>query len=416
MPKPSRKRRIPVRYNNTEENQADQGLGEPSEDRATTSRQGNDSPSVEVVQQEQPTLNNQPAVVEESEPSDPSVRTRVKVRKDNSGLAYRLLRRSICTLTSKINELTKEVELTKLANSGASDLSNETQENNNSGPSNESVENLGTNEMAAGSHEPNPIIHTPEGSTQNKSELKNGENVDYKQVIYNIRNISIERPKFEGVGASHPVTFMEELETYLKKSVKEGQNEIDLILECLKGDARDWARIYCKRWVGLNDFKKDFFSTYWGEKEQNELRRNIVYGSWNRQSEPSMLNYFLRIIGKAQMLSHQIPENQLVSDVIRHYPKHIQQVWFTLQKQSVIEAAEFLRSMDEINKQEPHVYSSGGAKNPPRNNLEQKRNEIKQNYRNWQRPATATKPTGVNVVSAEEIAVSALESQVEALN
>lgn len=86
--------------------------------------------------------------------------------------------------------------------------------------------------------------------------------------------------------------------------------------------ARDWARIYRGRWTGLEDFKSDFLATYWGENEQNELRRTVSSGFWDRQKSPSMLSYFLKLAGRAQKLTYKLPEKQLVSDIVRHYPKY----------------------------------------------------------------------------------------------
>ncbi|KAJ2937658.1 hypothetical protein O0L34_g19335 [Tuta absoluta] len=420
--KSNRKRRAPERFEDADVVAAARAPDESNVAQQNAEQSVANSPSIEVVPSVGANLNDSPAEVEGGATTNPNVRMRVKVRKDNSGMAYRLLRRSICTLTAKINELTKEVELSKqTTNSVAADLTHENQVEamgdnqtsmevmNTADPASQPVENPAANQIPS---------ELPGSAGQSKIDPKQntGGDIDYKQIIYNIRNINLERPKFETIeGSIHPVTFLEELETYLKKALKEGQGEVELILECLKGVARDWARVYSKRWSNLNDFKRDFLATFWGEKEQNELRRKIVHGTWDRQNSPSMLNYFLGITGKAQMLSHQIPENQMVSDVIRHFPRHVQQVWFTLQKENIIEAAEFLRGMDEINKQEQHVYTSGGTKASTRN-FEKRRNEIKQNFRNWQKPVAASKTKEVNAVVSKEAGGSNVEEPVEVLN
>lgn len=71
-----------------------------------------------------------------------------------------------------------------------------------------------------------------------------------KNIQYNIRNVNIEKPKFGDKAEIHPVSFLEDLGTYLRKASKEGE-ELDLIQECLCGDAKDWARIYKGRWKRL---------------------------------------------------------------------------------------------------------------------------------------------------------------------
>lgn len=180
------------------------------------------------------------------------------------------------------------------------------------------------------------------------------------------------------------MTFLEELTSYVRKSARDG-NELELILECLQEEARDWARVYKERWRTVDDFKTDFLATFWGENEQSELRRQIVQGVWDRKKSASMLSHFLNITGQARMLAYQIPERQLISDVIRHYPKYVQQAWVTRKTTNLIETAEFLRSMDAIMRQEAHVYTQ------PR--VSEKKRELQNHYNNnWQLPAPAPAP------------------------
>ncbi|KAI5646963.1 hypothetical protein NE865_01218 [Phthorimaea operculella] len=180
-----------------------------------------------------------------------NVQTTMKVRKNNTGLGFRMLRRTIYSLASKVSDLAKELDNSKQT------IHKETlnqEKDNGINQINVGVENNKQNE--------NQIIELPiqEVNSQTPTQDKtSGGDFDHRQIIYNIRNINMERPKFEGLTGSHPVTFLEELEAYLRKSVKEGQNEVELILECLQGDARDFARVYCKRWKNLNDFKRIFF-------------------------------------------------------------------------------------------------------------------------------------------------------------
>lgn len=80
------------------------------------------------------------------------------------------------------------------------------------------------------------------------------------------------------------------------------------------------------------------------------------------------------------MLTYQIPENQLISDVIRHYPKYVQQNWAASKVSTIIEMAEFLRNMDDINKQEAHPYIQPTA-SMSRQNEKRKENQVA--YRQW---------------------------------
>lgn len=180
--------------------------------------------------------------------------------------------------------------------------------------------------------------------------------------------INMEKPRFPGRTGVHPVTFLEDLASWLKKTPNVG-NEIDLIIECLDGQTRNWARVYKERWKNLTDFKKDFLNTYWGEAEQSELRRRIVYSKWDSENQPTMLGHFISLSGQAKMLNYPIPENQLINDIMSHFPKDVQYAWAN-QANNLLEAAEFLRKLDAINKKagqteskERSLTSRAGQKN-----------------------------------------------------
>lgn len=164
--------------------------------------------------------------------------------------------------------------------------------------------------------------------------------VDYKS----------DRPKFPGKREIHPITFLEDLEMYLKKLPDQG-NIIDDIMVCLEGDARNWARIYRNRWYNYSNFREDFLQTYWGETEQSILRRKIICDRWDSNRTRSMLEHFLLYMGQAKMLTNPPQEEQLVNDIIRHFPKEIQYMWILRKGTNTIDAAEFLRRFDTVENQ-----------------------------------------------------------------
>uniref|UniRef100_A0A1E1WLN5 Uncharacterized protein n=1 Tax=Pectinophora gossypiella TaxID=13191 RepID=A0A1E1WLN5_PECGO len=168
-------------------------------------------------------------------------------------------------------------------------------------------------------------------------------------IYYPMSHVLPEKPKFPSKN-KHPVTFIEDLMAYLKKIPPGAGNVIDLIIECLEGETRNWARIYKDRWVQLEDFKRDFLDTYWGEAEQNNLRRQIVHNTWD-STKSTMLSHFITLCGQAKMLTYPIQERQLISDIMHHFPSEVQYAWATSRSTSILEATEFLRKLDDINKQ-----------------------------------------------------------------
>lgn len=159
-----------------------------------------------------------------------------------------------------------------------------------------------------------------------------------------------DRPKYPGRGDIHPMTFIEDLDAYIKRLPNQSFI-IDDIVACLGGEARNWARIYRDRWRTALDFKGDFLQTYWGETEQSTLRRKIICERWDSTKTRSMLEYFLMYTGQAKMLTTPPPEEQLVNDLIRHFPREIQYMWVLRKGTTIIEAAEFLRRFDTIENQ-----------------------------------------------------------------
>lgn len=169
-------------------------------------------------------------------------------------------------------------------------------------------------------------------------------------IVNALRNNGTEKPRYPGKNSIHPVTFLEDLTSYLRK-IYAAPGDLDTIIECLDGEVRNWARIYRHQWVSFEDFKRDFLNTYWGETEQSNLRKTIVQNIWSRNQNPSMLGHFISLVGQAKMLTYPIPEQQLISDLMCHFPRPVQYAWSTNNYQTIIEATEFLRKLDGINEQ-----------------------------------------------------------------
>lgn len=165
-------------------------------------------------------------------------------------------------------------------------------------------------------------------------------------VYYPVPQMSAEKPKYPSK-YKHPVTFIEDLTAYLKKYP--GTTDIvDMVLESLDGEVREWGRLYRSRWTQFEDFKRDFLENFWGEAEQGELRRKIVQNTWD--GTQSMLSHFISLCGQAKMLTYPIQEQQLVSDIIGHFPRNIQYAWNASNYTTILQATEFLRKLDNVNK------------------------------------------------------------------
>lgn len=177
-----------------------------------------------------------------------------------------------------------------------------------------------------------------------------------------IIDFKTDKPRYPGKGSTHPVAFIEDLDVYLRR-LPNRDHAVDDIVSCLEGDVRNWARLYRDRWVTVADFKRDFLQTYWGEIEQSSLRRRIICEHWNPDKTKTMLEHFLSYTSQAKMLTNPLPEEQLVNDLVRHFPKEIQYMWILRKGTSIIEAAEFLRRFDTVERQtnESKASTSSGT-------------------------------------------------------
>lgn len=200
------------------------------------------------------------------------------------------------------------------------------------------------------------VHRTPSATTECPTSSEVGfHNDTTTRVIYSIQPPS-KKPKFSG--KMHPVAFVEKLSAYVRKFECEGKSVIADITEYLDGESRDWARVFRHRWLGLEDFKRDFLETYWGETEQNLLRQRLVGDKWNKEEHPTMLGHFLSLTSQAQMLPYPVPEQQLVSDIMRHNLKKVQYVWSLNKANTMMEAIDLLRRLDNVAKQDRTVVNT----------------------------------------------------------
>lgn len=375
MVRPKRKTRLPTRLINEETQSVDKPIHE------------NSRPEIEHVDN---TNIQQRKILKRSK------RSRA-LNEQRTELMFRMLRRTVGTLAAKMNVLTEEIKITKFTAGNGTGSS----ENNDELLPRADVTTIVQNNVKEVTGERRSESDIQDNLNTERVEIsKSRAEQECKNIIYNIQNINLDKPKFGGKPDIHPVTFLEDLEIYLKKAGSNGK-EIELILECLVGETRDWARIYKERWREVNDFKIDFLATYWGDREQNELRRAIVQSQWDRIKSPSMQNHFMQLVGKAQMLSYKIPEKQLVADIIRHFPKYIQQGWMTSKIENIIETAEYLRNMDNINKQEAQQTSTVTGQKA----TEKRKIDYQRGYENWKRPR-------VNNIQAETRAPAVAREEV----
>lgn len=154
-----------------------------------------------------------------------------------------------------------------------------------------------------------------------------------------------ERPSFSG-GNQNPISFLEDLREYTRKVKR--TDPLNVVRENLKGEAKSWAKLYNKRWETMLDFERDFLATYWGDIKKNEVRRRLAEGVYDNKKDISMLTHFANYWELAKALKITEAPLGIVDEIMRHYPKEIQSLWFSGQSGDEIVAAEFLRKLDTM--------------------------------------------------------------------
>ena len=173
-------------------------------------------------------------------------------------------------------------------------------------------------------------------------------------------------PKFLGNKTKNAMKFLEELEIYFRKANTPMDQRLVAMGECFEGPASDWHTIYLIAWQNYGDFKKDFIHCYWSKVEQDQLRSKLSSDVW--ENNTSMVDHFSQYIGLARLLTESLSEENLVSQLIKHFPSTIQSLWFLNNDRTVAGTADFLRQQESVTNtvlKTPRTDSFSGERHHP---------------------------------------------------
>lgn len=154
-----------------------------------------------------------------------------------------------------------------------------------------------------------------------------------------------EKPTFKG-GTQNPISFLEDLREYTRKTRR--TDKLMVARESLKGEAKSWMKIYWGKWKTFENFEEDFLANYWGEVCQNKLRRKLSDEAWDPNGGKTMLTHFASYWELAKSLKITNSPSGVINEIMRHYPKETQALWFSREQGDELAAAEFLRRMDNM--------------------------------------------------------------------
>ncbi|CAH0549870.1 unnamed protein product [Brassicogethes aeneus] len=139
----------------------------------------------------------------------------------------------------------------------------------------------------------------------------------------------------------------QKLEAYRKASFRKPDQMLDLTLARLKGEAKQWSVLYKGSWKTYDDFKAALLRTYWNTKKQREVRYKISHDRYEPTKGDSLFGHLAKQVELASLLTPAIPPDELLANLVQHYPEDIQNLWMVKGSQTVIEFGEFLRQYQD---------------------------------------------------------------------
>lgn len=154
-----------------------------------------------------------------------------------------------------------------------------------------------------------------------------------------------EKPTFSG-GTQNPIAFLEDLKDYIKRTKR--TDTMMVVKESLKIGAKSWMKLYSKRWNNMEDFERDFIANYWGDICQKNMRRRLSDAVWEPKRGTTMLGHFAKYWELAKALKITDTPLGVINEIMRHFPKETQALWFSREQGDELDAAEFLRKLDNM--------------------------------------------------------------------
>lgn len=196
-----------------------------------------------------------------------------------------------------------------------------------------------------------PVVVSPSRPVSTSTPISNNPDLEWKQIALalsanNSKIPSMERPVFRGhFRKNNPVVFLDTFEKYFKSLKCNEREKLDIVLSCLEYPASQWVELKQASWTTFQDFKRDFFSQYWSESKQQQIRSDILLTRFD-SSRSTMSEHFIRQINNARTLTIPLPELVIVEDVMRQFPANIQSLWSVFPQRNISGALEFINRQE----------------------------------------------------------------------
>jgi hypothetical protein len=178
------------------------------------------------------------------------------------------------------------------------------------------------------------------------------------------RIIPLMKPSFSGKSTDiHPLQFLRDLDDYVSYYGGTPRQQLNLVMSCLKGEAKTFARAFHYRYKNFTEFKAIFKTFYWSVEKQRKVRESLFRGTYSsRNARSNMTEYFLRTLAKIQLLDEPPSVEQFLEEIRLHFSRVIRYalrsrgdgtIWTALQ--ILVEEDRFLNDETRGNHFNQHV-------------------------------------------------------------
>ena len=157
-------------------------------------------------------------------------------------------------------------------------------------------------------------------------------------------------PSFDGnIEKVHPVDFIENLELYYK--VRRTSDSVKLVEVGRKitSKAADWYKVSKQSFNSFNQFKVEFLKYFWGDKVQKRVRATLFKPDQYKSNSGDFASYFLAQVKKVTNLDNPLPEPEIVSAILEHFPQQVQWAMIQPEPLDIKSALLKLQELDSIN-------------------------------------------------------------------
>ena len=143
------------------------------------------------------------------------------------------------------------------------------------------------------------------------------------------------------------MSFLSELEDYLKIMVDNNQDIALFISQCVKDEAKAWFFTIKRQVHDFDSFEQFFKERYWNEPIQSSLRSKFNSGRYNSRGNKSRVAYATELLNIVTELDMQMDPQEIIRAIARHFEADVSRAVRLQNIQSTGDLYDFLEDLDK---------------------------------------------------------------------